>query len=176
MRVALPDPCLVVLVGASGSGKSSLAQRHFRATEVVSSDRCRAMVDDDEDARDADADAFAVVHLVTATRLRRGRLTVVDATNVHAESRRTLLGLARASGMPAVALVFDLPEAVCQERNRARDDRVVPPDVVRGQLRLLHRSLDGLDREGFARVVVLRDQAEIDAIAVERRRQLTIPD
>jgi protein phosphatase len=171
MRIPLPGPCLVVLVGASGSGKSSLARRHFAATEVVSSDRCRAMVDDDEDARDADADAFAVLHLITATRLRRGRLTVVDATNLHTGSRNTLLELARAHGRAAVALVLDLPEELCQERNRGRGDRVVPPQVVSAQLRLLHRGLGGLEREGFAQVVVLRDPTEIDAVAVERRTE-----
>ena len=38
MRLTIPDYCLVVLIGASGSGKSTFAARHFLPTEVVSSD------------------------------------------------------------------------------------------------------------------------------------------
>jgi predicted kinase len=158
----------VVLIGASGSGKSSLAKRHFRPTEVVSSDLCRAMVGDDERALDADADAFAVVHLIVRTRLGRGLTTIVDATNLHGESRRALLALARDHHCAAVAVVLDLPEATCEERNRSRGDRGVLPHVIRLQLRLLRRAIGNLDAEGFDQVVVLSGQAEIDALAVER--------
>jgi protein phosphatase len=169
VRVSIPDPCLVVLIGASGSGKSSLAQRHFRPTEVVSSDLCRAMVGDDERALDADADAFAVVHLIARTRLGRGLITAIDATNLHGESRRALRALARDHHCAAVAVVLDLPEALCQERNRSRGDRGVLAHVVRLQLRLLRRAIGELGAEGFDQVVILRSPEEVDALAVERR-------
>jgi predicted kinase/SAM-dependent methyltransferase len=168
MSLRLPDPCLVVLIGASGSGKSTLARRHFGDTEVVSSDRCRALVAGDEIARDADEDTFAVVHAICSARLRGGLLTVVDATNLHAASRRTVVGLAREHGRPAVALVLDLPEAVCQERNRARGERGVGPHVVRHQQLLLRRAIPELQGEGFDQVVVLEDDAAVEALRVER--------
>jgi protein phosphatase len=162
--LTVPDPCLVVLVGISGSGKSTLADRLFLPTEVVSSDACRALVADDPRARDADADAFRLVHLLVATRLRRGRTAVVDATNVHRRSRRTLLGIAARYQRPAVAVVLDLPAALCEERDRARGDGAVGAPVVRAQRHLLQRGLATLDTEGFAQVVVLRTAAEVEAL------------
>jgi protein phosphatase len=160
----IPDPCLVVLVGTSGSGKSTLARRHFLPTEIVSSDACRGLVADDARARDADADAFRLVHLLVATRLRRGRTTVVDATNVQRRSRRTLLAIAGRYERPAVAVVLDLPAALCEERDRERGDEGVGAPVVRAQRRLLDRGLSTLDVEGFAQVVVLRTPAEVEAL------------
>ena len=164
MRLAVDDPSLVVLVGVSGSGKSTLARRLFLPTEVVSSDACRALVADDPRARDADADAFRLVHLLVATRLRRGRTAVVDATNVHRRSRRTLLSIAGRYRRPAVAVILDLPEALCEERDRARGDGAVGARVVRTQRRLLARALATLDTEGFAQVVVVTTPAEVDAL------------
>src|SRR5581483_3605115 len=117
MRIEVPALSLVVLVGATASGKSSFARRHFLPTEVVSSDACRALVADDENVLDANDDAFAVLHAIAGTRLRRGRLTVVDATNVHPESRKPLVALARDHDVLPVAIVFDLPERELVERN-----------------------------------------------------------
>ena len=130
MRIELPDPSLVVLMGASGSGKSTFAARYFRPTEVVSSDFCRGLVADDENDQSASVDAFAVLHEIAGRRLRRGRLTVVDATNVKREDRASLVALARAHDVLPVAIVLDLPEAVCQERTRARTDRDLSPGEV----------------------------------------------
>ena len=164
MDLHIPEPCLVVLVGTSGSGKSTLAQRHFLPTEIVSSDACRGLVADDPRARDADADAFRLVHVLVATRLRRGRTTVVDATNVQRRSRRTLLAIAGRYARPAVAVVLDLPAALCEERDRARGDAAVGAHVVRAQRRLLDRGLGTLHAEGFDQVVVLRTPAEVEAL------------
>ena len=164
MDLHIPAGCLVVLIGTSGSGKSTLARRHFLATEIVSSDACRGLVADDPRARDADADAFRLVHHLVATRLRRGRTTVVDATNVQRRSRRTLLAIAGRYSRPAIAVVLDLPSAVCEQRDRDRGDDAVGADVVRAQRRLLDRGLATLDTEGFAQVVVLRTPAEVEAL------------
>ena len=87
-ELPLPSPSLVVLVGVAGCGKSTFAARHFAPTEVVSSDRCRALVADDESDQTATRDAFDVLHLIVDRRLARMRLTVVDATNVKPEARR----------------------------------------------------------------------------------------
>lgn len=164
----MPERSLVLLVGASGSGKSTFAARHFRATEVLASDAFRALVSDDERDLSATADAFELLHLVAARRLARGRLAVVDATNVEPAWRRPLVALAREHGGVPAAIVLDLPAALCVERNAARGDRSVAPRVVRRQRWLLRRSLTGLDREGFQQVLVLRTPEEVDAAKVER--------
>src|ERR671930_2459370 len=127
MKLAIPELSLVVLIGASGSGKSTFAQKHFKPTEVLSSDVCRGWVSDDENNLAATTDAFDVLHFVAAKRLAAGRLTVVDATNVQAEARKPLLALAREHHCLPVAIVFDLPEKLCHERNRQRPDRSFGP-------------------------------------------------
>jgi protein phosphatase len=123
MRIDLPEPCLVVLVGATGSGKSTFASEHFLTTEVISSDFCRGLVADDPNDQGATEDAFAVLHEIAGRRLRRGRLTVVDDTNVQRESRAALMQVAREHDLFAVAIVLDLPQEVCSARNAGRPDR-----------------------------------------------------
>src|SRR3954452_12939887 len=168
MRVDLPDPSLVVLVGASGSGKSSFAARHFKRTEVLSSDFCRGLVADDENDQAATNDAFAVLHYIGGKRLANGRLTVVDATNVQREARKPLIALARDHDLFPVAVVLDLPESVCQERNRERPDRDFGAHVIKHQRSQLRRSLKGLQREGFRRVWVMRSPEEVEAADIGR--------
>ena len=168
MRIDLPDPSLVVLIGPSGSGKSSFARAHFAPTEVISSDFCRGLVADDENDQAASADAFAVLHFIAGRRLAQPRLTVVDATNVQREARRPLIELAKQHDLFPVAIVLDMPETLCQERNRSRPDRSFGPHVVRNQRSQLHKSLKGLQREGFRRVSVLRSPDEVEAAEINR--------
>jgi protein phosphatase len=168
MNIQIPKLALVVLVGASGSGKSSFARKHFLPTEVVSSDHCRALVADDETVLDANDDAFALLHTIAGTRLKRRRLTVVDATNVHPESRRPLVQLARDHDCPPVAIVLDIPQRVCEERNALRPDRNFGSHVVRNHVRALRQSLGSLEGEGFRHVFVLRSPEAVDAATVER--------
>src|SRR5437868_1455571 len=127
MKISIPNLSLVVLIGPSGSGKSTFARKHFRPTEVLSSDACRALVSDDENDQAVTNEAFQVLHFVAARRLALGRLTVVDATNVQPEARRPLVELARQYHCLPVAVVLNLPERVCQERNRSRDERNFGP-------------------------------------------------
>src|ERR671933_311997 len=166
----IPELSLVVLVGASGSGKSTFARTHFLPTEIVSSDFCRGLVSDDENAQDATDDAFELLHYIAAKRMERGRLTVVDATNVQPEARRPLVSLAREHHSLPVAIVFDLPEALCQERNRGRSDRDFGPHVIRNQQRQLRRGLRSLKREGFRQIHVLASPEAVEAAAIERTR------
>jgi protein phosphatase len=168
--IVVPDPSLVLLVGASGSGKTTFAARHFAPTEVLASDTFRAMVADDERDMAATADAFELLHAVAAKRLAGGRLTVVDATNVQPEARQPLVALAHRHGLVAMAIAFDLPEQLCLDRNAAREGRRVAPRVVRAQHRLLRRSLGQLAGEGLGRVVVLRTPAEVEAVMIARQR------
>jgi predicted kinase len=164
--VDIPELALVVLVGVSGSGKSTFARRHFAPTQVLSSDAFRAMVADDENDQSATADAFELLHHVAAKRLRAGRLTIVDATNVQPFARAPLLKVAREYDVLPVAVVFDVPEPVCWERTRARPDRTISRAALRRQDRDLRRSVGQLAREGFRRVHVLHGAAEVDAAGV----------
>ena len=169
--LAVPELALVVLVGASGSGKSSFARRHFRPTQVLSSDFFRGLVADDENDQAATPDAFDVLHYAAATRLRAGRLTVVDATNVRREDRASLVALAREHDVLPVAIVLDLPEEVCLQRNAARVDRDLPAGVVRRQRSELRRGLRGLGREGFRKVLLLRSPEDVDAAVLTYEKQ-----
>src|SRR5579871_5091788 len=149
MNLKIPELSLVVLIGASGSGKSTFARRHFLPTETLSSDFCRGLVSDDENSQAATNDAFDVLHYIAGKRLAAGRLVVVDATNVQPEARKALVALAKRHHVFAVAIVLDVPEAVCAERNASRPDRDFGPHVLRNQRSQLRRSLSGLRREGF---------------------------
>ncbi|MCY2932358.1 MAG: polynucleotide kinase-phosphatase [Planctomycetota bacterium] len=168
MEITVPTLSLVVLIGPSGSGKSTFARKHFLATEVLSSDACRGMVADDENEQSATKDAFAVLHFIAGKRLAAGRLTVIDATNVQPEARKPLVALAREYHCLPVAVVFDVPEKLCQERNRSRADRDFGPHVIRGQVSQMRRGLRGLPKEGFRHVFVLKSQEEVDAATVTR--------
>ena len=166
--IKIPDLSLVVLVGVTGSGKSTFAARHFLPTEVISSDFCRGLVSDDENDQSATGDAFEVLHFIAGKRLAAGRLTVADATSVQPAARQPLIELARRHHVLAVAIVLDVPESTCAARNAARPDRAFGDHVIRQQRAQLRRGLRGLRREGFHRVYVLDGEAEADGAVVER--------
>src|SRR5277367_2776890 len=168
MKISIPKLSLVVLIGPSGSGKSTFARKHFLSTEVLSSDACRGMVSDDENNQAVTKEAFALLHTIAAQRLALGRLTVIDATNVQPESRKPLVELARQYHCLPVAVVLNLPERLCQDRNQARAERDFGPHVVRQQHSQLRRSLRGLGREGFRHVFVMKSPEEVEAATVER--------
>ncbi|MFE7153586.1 polynucleotide kinase-phosphatase [Streptomyces sp. NPDC057636] len=166
------DLSLVVLVGASGSGKSTFARRHFKPTEIISSDFCRGLVADDENDQSASRDAFDVLHYIAGKRLAAGRLTVVDATNVQQESRKQLVDLARQYDVLPIAIVLDIPEEVCAARNAERADRAgMARRVISRHTRELRRSLRHLEREGFRKVHVLRSVEEADSAEVVREKR-----
>ncbi|MEU2540493.1 polynucleotide kinase-phosphatase [Streptomyces iakyrus] len=166
------DLSLVVLIGASGSGKSTFARRHFKPTEVISSDFCRGLVSDDENDQSATKDAFDVLHYIAGKRLAAGRRTVVDATSVQSDARRQLIDLAKQYDVLPIAIVLDVPEEVCAERNAARTDRAdMPRRVIHRHTRELRRSLRHLEREGFRKVHILRGVEEVEqaTVATEKR-------
>ncbi|WP_326773681.1 polynucleotide kinase-phosphatase [Streptomyces sp. NBC_01445] len=166
------DLSLVVLVGASGSGKSTFARRHFKPTEIISSDFCRGLVADDENDQSASRDAFDVLHYIAGKRLAAGRLTVVDATNVQQESRKQLVDLARQYDVLPIAIVLDIPEEVCAARNAERADRAgMHRRVISRHTRELRRSLRHLEREGFRKVHILRGVEEADSAEVVREKR-----
>src|SRR5437868_7641315 len=169
MKLTIPKLSLVLLVGASGSGKSTFARKHFLASEVLSSDFCRGLVADDENSQEATNDAFDVLHYVARKRLAAGRLTVVDASNVQPEARKPLVALAREFHVLPVAIVLNLPEKLCHERNQNRPDRQFGPHVVRNQSQQLRRSLRDLEREGFRHVFTLSTPEEVSSVSIVRQ-------
>jgi protein phosphatase len=169
MTLTIPELSLVVLVGASGSGKSSFARKHFRPTEVLSSDFCRGLIADDETDQTATGEAFDVLRYIAGKRLTAGRVTVVDATNVQDSARKPLVELARKHHVIPVAIVLQLPDALCHERNKGRPDRTFGPHVVRQQNQQLRRSLKSLKREGFRHIYVLDSLEAIDTAVIERQ-------
>lgn len=173
MNIRIPQLSLVVLMGPSGSGKSTFARRHFLPTEVISSDACRGMVSDNENDQEATGDAFELLHYLVGLRLKRGKLTVVDATNVRKEDRASLVRLAREHDVLPVAIAMKMPEELCHARNVDRPDRQFGRHVVRNHLIALRQSLRGLGREGFRYVYVVESPEEVEAATVDRQKLWT---
>ena len=167
--LTVPELSLVVLVGPSGCGKSTFARTHFGPFETLSSDFCRGLVSNDENDQSATKPAFETLHFIAAKRLERGLLTVVDATNVQPEARKPLVELARRYHVLPVAIVLDMPERVCEARNKAREDRAFGSHVIRQQSSQLRKSLRNLQREGFRHVHVLRSEEEVASVTIERQ-------
>jgi protein phosphatase len=172
VQIKVPELALVLMVGASGSGKSTFAKKHFREHEVVSSDLCRGMVSNDENSLEATNDAFALLHYLTGLRLKRGLLTVIDATNVQAYARKQLIALAREHHVLAVAIVLNVPADVCEARNAERADRNFGKHVIRQHAQQLKKSLRGLRKEGFQQIYVLNSEQEIDSVVGISREKL----
>ncbi len=163
-NIHIPELSLVVLIGASSSGKSTFARKFFKPTEIVSSDHCRAMISDDENSLEASADAFDVARFITAKRLKAGLLTVIDATNVQEAGRKDWVRLAREHHVLPTAIVINMPEKLCSARNMLRTDRDMGKHVIPQQISQLRRSLRHLKLEGFRNIIEFRTPEEVDAI------------
>lgn len=168
-HIQIPALSLIILIGPSGCGKSTFAREHFLPTEVVSSDACRALVSDDENDQAATSDAFDLLHYIVGKRLERGKLTVVDATNVQPDARKPLLALAKGHDVLPVAIVLDIPERVCRERNAQRPDRNFGPHVLPRQFAQFRKAVPGLRREGFRYIHALRSPDEMAAVVFDRQ-------
>ena len=171
--ITIPELSLVLLIGASSSGKSTFAHRHFKPTEILSSDFCRGLVSDDENDMDATQAAFDVLHYIAVKRLAARRLVVVDATNLKPEDRKPFVDLAREYHVLPIAIVLEPPQKVCTARNQARPDRDLPRSVIRGHIQQLRRSVRRLGKEGFRYIHHLRSEEEIDSVRIERQRLWT---
>ncbi|KAA2240370.1 polynucleotide kinase-phosphatase [Chitinophaga agrisoli] len=163
-HIHIPEFALVVLIGASSSGKSSFGRKHFKPTEIVSSDACRGMVSDDENSLTASDDAFDLARFITAKRLKKGLLTVIDATNVQPEARKDWVQLAREYHVLPVAIVLNMPENVCEQRNALRTDRNLGKHVIPNQVSQLKRNLKKLKLEGFRHIFEFRSPEQADAV------------
>ncbi|MGD1883316.1 MAG: AAA family ATPase [Paracoccaceae bacterium] len=167
-KISIPDFALVVLVGATGSGKSSFARKHFLDTEIVSSDAYRAVVSDDETDLAATGDAFDLLNYTASIRLKRRLMTVIDATSVKREDRAKLVQLARKYHALPVALVFDIDPKICHERNQNRPNRDFGEHVARNHAKALRRGMRGLQKEGFRQIQIMKSPEEVDALGIIR--------
>lgn len=166
--IKIPELSLVMLVGASGSGKSSFAKKHFKPTEIISSDYCRGLVSDDENDQAASKDAFELLNFIAEKRLAAGKLVVIDATNVQPEARKSLISLARRHHVIPVAIVLNLSREVCHERNQQRPDRQFGKHVVWNQTDQLRRYLKGMRKEGITHVYTINSVDEVNSVVIER--------
>lgn len=170
MKIEIPEPSLVLLIGPSSSGKSTFAAKHFLPTEVISSDFCRGIVSDDEHDQSCSADAYEVLRKIVRTRLRRGKTVVVDATNTKYQDRKELIELAKRARLWAVAICFDLPEAVLFARHEAREDRDFGKGVVRRQLQNCRKGWRNLKKEGFKYTHWLKSEKDVDGVEIIRTK------
>lgn len=172
MEISVPELSLVILMGVSGAGKSTFAKKYFQSTEIISSDFCRGLVSNDENSQEATNDAFDVLNYIAAKRLKRGLLTVIDATNTQSQSRKSLINLAKEYHCLPVVIVLDLSESVCIKRNQQREDRNFGEHVIRLQKKQLKDSIRNLKFEGFKQVYILKSEEEINAIQTIKREKL----
>lgn len=170
MRIEIPEFALVALVGATSSGKTTFASKHFLPTEILSSDFFRGMVSDDENDQRASKDAFDLLFYAANKRLSGMKLTVIDATNVQKAARKQIIDLAREQNVHSVAIVLNLPEKELLLRNAARPDRGYPEHVIKKHVLDLRRSIRKLNREGFRFVYVLDAQEDIDNVQIVRTK------
>lgn len=167
--IIIPELSLVLLIGPSGSGKSTFARKHFLPTEVISSDFCRALITDNDNDQSVTAEAFDLLHTIAGKRLAAGRFTVVDATSVQPEARRPLVELAKEYHTVPVAIVFNLPERECQDRNRMREDRQIPAGALHRQVEQMRRGLRGLQKEGFRYIFTFISPDQVESAVIERQ-------
>jgi len=169
-RIEIPEFCLVAMVGGTSSGKSSFALRHFKPTEVLSSDFFRGMVCDDENCQSVSGDAFDLLFYAANKRLNNMKLTVIDATNIQQSARKQIIDLSREQNVHAAAIVLNLPEELMQERNKARPERNLPERVIREHCREVRRSIKGLKREGFRFVYVINSLEQLEKTEIVRTK------
>ena len=161
----LVRPSLVLLCGPAACGKSTFAQRHFRPTQIISSDWARGRVCDDERDQRFQTQAFALVRCLTELRLGLNRLCVVDSTALSPAHRREYHELANAFRVPCVVFLFDVPLAQCIERDLARE-RTVGKAVIERQHLAFEQTKATLRQEGFDQVIELADE-DLDKVQIE---------
>ncbi len=168
--IELPEFCLVAMIGGTSSGKTTFVSKHFKPTEVLSSDFFRLMIADDENAQDVTTDAFDLLFDAADKRLTHMKLTVIDATNVQQHARQRILDLAKKQNVHTAAIVLNLPEKILQERNKERSDRSIPPGVIRQHCIDVKRSIKNLKREGFRFIFVINSLEELEHTKIIRTR------
>ncbi len=164
--IEIPEFSLTLLIGSSSAGKSTFAQKHFSSTQIISSDHCRALVDDDENNQKASADAFDLLYFLVEKRLKRKKLVVVDATNLKSSVRKTLLRLAKNYHCQTFAIVFNLPKTLLLERHHERNDRHFEDEIIENHHYDLNVILPHLKKEHFKKIITLDSVETINEATV----------
>ena len=162
VKIAIPEPALVLLIGPAGAGKSTFAAAHFKPVEIVSSDHLRGLLANDPADQSASADAFRILTLMVGARLKRRLTTLVDATSLRAANRRKYRELAARNDVPVVAIAFDLSPRAYHDRNRGRTDRVVDAEVIERQVEQMAQTMAAVPSEGYSALYVIRDGDQVE--------------
>jgi protein phosphatase len=166
MKIKIPSFSLVLLMGASSSGKSTFARNNFKSTEIISSDTSRSLVDDDENNQDASKDAFELMHFLTEKRLKRGKLTVIDATNVQKENRAKFLEIAKKYNCHTTIISFDIEEEIIKKRHDLRKDRFFGYDVLYLHRNDFKKSIKSIGNEGFNQIYLLKSPQDVEQVEI----------
>ena len=169
MNISTPEFSLIMLVGATASGKTTFAHQHFGNTEIISSDHCRALVSDDPTDQSVTPQAFAILHSILEARLQNRRLTVVDATNLQPNARRPIIDLARRHDCRITAIAFDLPIQTLIQRNERREDRSISNHIVNRQHRSLSAAIKNMRRESVRNIYTIHTEEEADQATLVRQ-------
>ncbi len=166
MEIKVPELSLVVLIGVSGSGKSSFAKKHFKRTEILSSDECRALVSDDENSQSATNDAFDVLYYIAGKRLKSGLLTVIDATNLTIKTRKTYFDIAKKYNYNIVGIVFDFNKEIILKRTSKRTHFIVQEHVIHNMFEKMKDNTKSrlLDGEPFSNVYLFNTEKELEKV------------
>ena len=171
MKIRIPEFSMIVMVGATASGKSTLAARLFQDSEIISSDNCRRMIVDDPNNMEVSQEAFGILHAILDARLRQRRLTVVDATNLELHHRQSLLEIARNNDCHTTAILMETPQGIIRERNPGHKN--VSEQRLRRQFQQMRRNHRGLRKEGFRQVIRVESQEDADELEISRNPMRT---
>jgi protein phosphatase len=164
LNLTFASNSLIILCGPAGSGKSTFASRFFPTTQTVSSDECRTLISDDPADQQVSADAFELLHTIVRFRLKYGRLTVVDATNLIGEYRTPLIRLAEAFRRPIYLVLFKTDFETCLRQNALRS-RCVARDVIENHQAHFSHIAESIRGEPYCRIDTI-ESADFDKITV----------
>lgn len=151
VSVKQPKGFVVLAIGLPGSGKTTWFKR--RGVMPLSSDMLRGILFDDITEQRYQGLVFSTLRsLLRARLIAKMPWNYVDATNLSPHERRQWIKMARSFGYEVQAVFFDVPFAVCMERNRRRD-RLVSEEAMQ---KMAERLRPPSFQEGFSKITMVR--------------------